>query len=74
MNLARRLSKLEHRRAVSRPPRIVMRYAGPGSEDMPPAQYPIDENAKVLTIRFVRTETATDDNPRVSAEATGATA
>jgi hypothetical protein len=63
MHFARRLSKLEHRRALSRRPRIVIRLEGPGSEGLPQTQGPIDEGATVTVIHFVPTETAMAGDP-----------
>jgi hypothetical protein len=61
MNFARRLSKLEKRRAISGQPRIVVRFEGPGSESLPQPKEPIDENAKVIVLRFVPTGAAEGD-------------
>jgi hypothetical protein len=54
MKLARRVSRLERIQAPTRPPRIVVRYEGPGSENLPqPADEDIDENDHVIVVRFV---------------------
>ena len=60
MNFTRRLSKLEKRRAISRQPRIVVRFEGPWSESLPQPKEPIDENAKVIVVRFVPTGAAAE--------------
>ena len=49
-----RLRKLEERLAPKVESRVVVRYEGPGSENLPqPAEDEIDENTRVITVRFV---------------------
>ena len=54
-SFATRLLKLEKHRAMRRPPRVVLRFEGPGSERLPQPTEPVDETAKVVVVRFVRT-------------------
>jgi hypothetical protein len=60
MNFARRLSKLERRRSLSGPARILVRFEGPGSEGLPQPTEPVDENAQVLVVQFVLTGAAAE--------------
>ena len=52
--MGRRVARLEQWLAPERKHRIVVRYAGPGSERCPqPTQQEIDESAGVITVRLV---------------------
>jgi hypothetical protein len=53
MSFARRVLKLERRMAPKHPPRIVVRYEGPGSEEFPQPDGEVDENTTVIVVRFV---------------------
>ncbi len=53
MSFAIRVSKLERRMAPKHPPRIVVRYEGPGSESFSQPEEEVDENTTVITVRFV---------------------
>ena len=54
MNLARRLAKLEKTEALTRESRIVLRFEGPGSEDLPqPMKEELESATDVITIEFV---------------------
>ena len=53
MSLARRVSKLERRMAPKHPPRIVVRYEGPGDRKSPEPEEEVDENTRIIVVRFV---------------------
>jgi len=54
MNFTKRITKLERFMVPKRPPRIVLRYEGPGSERFPrPTQEELDDGWPVITMRFV---------------------
>ena len=53
MSFAKRVSKLERRMAPRQPPRIVVRYEGPGSEPFPQPEEEVDEHTTVITVRYV---------------------
>jgi hypothetical protein len=52
-NLSRRVSKLEMRKPMNQPPRIVVRYEGAGSEAFPQPEEETDENTTVIVLRYV---------------------
>jgi hypothetical protein len=54
MNLARRVAKLERIKTDNELPRIVLRFEGPGSENMAqPTQNELDGNTEIVTICLV---------------------
>ena len=54
MKLTRRVSRLERIHAPTRPPRFLVRFEGPGSENLPqPGDEDIGDNDHVFVIRFV---------------------
>ena len=54
MNLARRVAKLERIKTDRQMPRVVLRFEGPGSEDMAqPREDELDGNTEVVTICLV---------------------
>jgi len=53
MNFAKRVLKLERQLAPALPPRIVLRYEGSGSQKFSEQGEEIDENTRVVVVRFV---------------------
>lgn len=53
MNLGRRVSKLEKVQAATHPPRVIVRYEGPGDEKFPQSIEEPDENTTVIVVRYV---------------------
>ena len=54
MNLANRIAKLEKIKTDKQIPRVVLRFEGPGSEDLvQPKQEELEWNTEVVTIRLV---------------------
>jgi len=53
-SIASRLSRLEKIAPPARLPRIIVRFEGPGSENLPqPNEDEMDENTRVITVQFV---------------------
>jgi len=54
MILVKRISKLEKAITPRRDNRLLLRFTGPGSDQMPqPTQDDIDSGVEILTVRFV---------------------
>ena len=53
MNLGRRVSKLEKVHAATHPPRVIVRYEGPGAEKFPQPKEEADENTMVIVVQYV---------------------
>jgi len=54
MDLARRIAKLERIKTDKQPSRVVLRFEGPGSEDMlQPREDELEGNTDIVTICLV---------------------
>jgi len=70
MNFAKRVLKLERQLAPVLPPRIVVRYEGPGDRKSPESGEKIDENTRVVVVRFVAARDGRPaDQPEVQEQA-----
>jgi hypothetical protein len=65
LNFTRRVSRLERRMGPKRVPRVVLRFEGPGTEQLSERfaqpEEEIDENALVIVVRSVPTPAWTMD-------------